>query len=53
MKQNTGDEGSGGQAVSKGGRKVEQDMGDINRRSLEIDKYLASQIEVPEVSKLQ
>lgn len=30
-------------------RRVEQDINDVNRRNLEIDKYLAAQGEVPDV----
>lgn len=35
--------------VAQKSRRVEQDINDVNRRNLEIDKYLAAQGEVPDV----
>ena len=49
MKKNSGEEANTGQPAVQRTGKVEQDPSDINRRHLEMDKYLAAQSEGSEV----
>lgn len=51
MRKNTGEDASSGLPPMQSSRKVEHDINDLNRRNLEIDKYLAKQMEAPEVRR--
>jgi hypothetical protein len=51
MKGSKGEEAGGGRPAAQSSRRIEQDPNDVNRRNIEIDKYLAGQGDVPEVRK--
>lgn len=49
MRKAPGDENGSGRPALQSDRKVENDINNINRRNLEVDKYLASQTGASEV----